>query len=215
MKIQIAARVNVIVWIALCLVTALWLLPGVRLVGVQFVRQGWILDHPTLWTAGWWVWLLAIFCWMWLLITLSWTYLPGHRVASMLQSGLLIMGALMLLIGVIVWMGLLPVVLGGEDAETLIRLVDMFALSLLGAGSFMGGIVTTWVALDLYRQRVLARPWLVFCLLAGLSMIPSPFLFPLLFPYHLLLAAACWLCWSSYLALLPQLPAPFSEYRPR
>ncbi len=213
MKIPNAARYNAVIWLFILPLTLLFLLPGLRMMGVQFVRQGWILDHPIGWMVGWWLWLMAIFGWMWLLVTLSWTYLPAHRVASMLQSALLIIGAILLILGVIVWMGVLPAVVGQQDAETFILLVDALALNLLGAGSLMGGIATTWIGLDLYRQRLLARPWPLLCVFAGLSVIPSPFLFPLLFPYHLLLAILCWLCWSIYLALLPQLPAPFPEYQ--
>lgn len=212
MKVPIAARYNAISWIAVCTLTMTFLLPGLRMIGVQFVRQGWMLDHPVQWMVGWWLWLLAIFGWMWLLVALSWTYLPAHRVASMLQSGLLIISAVLLISGVITWMGVLPVMMVQKDATSFITLVDTLALSLLGGGCLMGGIVTAWIGIDLYRQRVLARPWTLFCIVAGLSALPSPFLFPLLFPYHLLLAVLCWLCWSIYLALLPRLPSPFSEY---
>jgi hypothetical protein len=212
MKVHHAARFNIVIWIAVVALTLIYLLPGLRMIGVQFVRQAWILEHPVQWMVGWWLWLFAIFGWMWLLVTLSWTYLPAHRVASMLQSGLLIIGSVLLILGVIVWMGVLPVVVAEQEATSWIRLVDTLALTLLGGGALMGGLVTTWIGLDLFRQQVLARPWSLFCIIAGLSAIPSPFLFPLLFPYPLILSILFWFCWSIYLALLPRLPSPFAEY---
>ena len=213
MKVPNAARFNgVIVFSAVCY-TLLFLRPGLRVVGVQFPRQGWILENGLNWQAGWWLWLLAIFGWMWLLVALAWTYLPAHRIASMLQSGLLIISAVLGIAGIITWMGGLPVAMAQTDATGFIFLVDTLALGLLGGGCLMGGIVTAWIGLDLYQQRVLARPWAVICIIAGLGAIPSPFLFP--FSYHLLVSALCWWVWALYLALLPRLPSPFSEYPSR
>lgn len=180
--------------------------------GVQFVRQAWLLDHSLQWMAGWWIWLLAIFGWMWLTVALAWTYLPAHRVASMLQSGLMLIGAILLIAGVVLWMGVLPVIAAQPDVATLILLIDTVALTLVGSGCLMGGIVTSWIGVELYVQRVIPRPWPLLCVVAGLSLLPSPFLFPLLFPYHLLFAVLCWWLWSLYLALLPKLPSPFAEY---
>lgn len=212
MKIPNAARYNAIIWLAVLGSTPWLLLPGLRMIGVQFIRQSWVLDHPLYWMIGWWLWLLAIFGWMWLLIALAWTYLPAHRVASMLQTGLMLIGAVFMIAGVIVWMGVLPEVLSQEDATVWIVVVDALALNLLGGGCLMGGIATTWIGLDLYRQQVLSRPWVLVCMVAGLCTVPSPFLFPLNYPYHLIPAMLCWLLWSFYLALLPKLPSPFAEY---
>lgn len=181
------------------------------MVGVQFVRQGWLMEHPLLWM-GWWVWLLAIFGWMWLLIALSWTYLPAHRIISVLQSGLMLIGAVLLILGVIMWMGVLPVVAAQDDAVRWMVLVDTMALNLLGGGCLMGGLVTAWVGVELFLQKTFGRLWIVFCVLAGISVVPSPFLFPALIPYHLLFAVICWWIWAIYLAVQPQLPSPFPEY---
>jgi len=212
MKVQNAARYNVIIWLAVLGSIPGFLLPGLRMIGVQFIRQSWILDHSTYWMVGWWLWLMAIFGWMWLLMALAWTYLPAHRVASMLQSGLMLIGAVLLIGGVIVWMGVLPVAMAQQDATVWISVVDALALNLLGGGALMGGITTFWIGLDLYQQQVLRRPLVILCMVAGLCMLPSPFLFPMGFPFHLIPAMLCWLFWSAYLALLPQLPSPFAEY---
>ncbi len=210
MKLTNAARFNAVLLLAAISVTLILLSPGLRVVGVQFPRQGWVLENLFVWQLGWWLWLGAIFGWMWLLVGLQWTYLPAHRIASMLQSGLLLIGATLAIAGVVVWMGGLPVAMAQTEASVYILLVDTLALGLIGAGCFMGGIVTFWVGLDLYQQGVLPRLWVVLCLLAGLSAVPTPFLLP--FPYHLLVAALCWWLWALYLALLPQLPSPFAEY---
>lgn len=212
MKIPTAARYNVVIFLAILGTTPLLLLPGLRMVGVQFIRQAWILEHPISWMFGWWLWLMAIFGWMWLLIALAWTYLPAHRIATMLQSGLMLIGTVLLIIGVIVWMGVLPVVAPQQDATVWIVLLDAFALNLLGGGCLMGGLATAWIGYDLYQQQVLRRAWVLLCVVAGLTVLPSPFLFPAGFPYHLLLGFICWLLWSIYLSFSPQLPSPFAEY---
>lgn len=210
MKIQSAARYNALLWPSVLFYTMINMLPGLRLTGVHFPRQGWIVDHVFFWTWGWWLWLLAIFGWMWLLIALAWTYLPAHRIASMLQSGLMLIAAVLAMSGVIVWMGVLPPAMAQTTATTLAPLVDALALGLIGGGAFMGGAVTAWIGLDLYQQAVLPRSWLCLCILAGLSALPAPFLLP--FPYLLLVAAICWWLWSLYLAFQPRLPTPFAEW---
>lgn len=213
MKVPNASRFNVVILLAAVAFTLLISRPGLRVVGVQFPRQGWILENALFWQIGWWLWLAAIFGWMWLLIALAWTYLPAHRVASMLQSGLMLIGAVLAIAGVTIWMGSLPVAMAQADATALILLVDTLALGLIGGGCLMGGIVTAWIGLDLFQQRVITRPWTVVCMLAGLIALPTPFLLPS--PYHLLVAAICWWLWALYLALLPRLPSPFAEYPTR
>jgi hypothetical protein len=211
MKIQNAARFNTIIWLGALFITLFSLRPGLRITGVHFPRQGWIVDNLILWNWGWWLWLAAIFGWMWLLVALAWTYLPAHRVASMLQSGLMLIAAVLSISGVIVWMGVLPPAMMQETATMLVPLVDALALGLIGGGAFMGGAVTLWIGVDLYQQGVLPRPWLWLCLLTGLGALPTPFLLP--FPYLLLAAALCWWIWSIYLALQPRLPSPFAEWK--
>jgi hypothetical protein len=170
-----------------------------------------LLKHPLSWQIGGWLWLLAIFAWMVLLVVLSWSYLPAHRVATMLQNGLLISAALLAMAGVVVWMTGLPIALLQPDmANSLATLVDALALGLLGAGLMLGGAVTTWIASDLWRQALLARPWLVLGAAAGLLALPSPLLLPN--GTLLLVSLACWLLWCGWLATRPRLPSPFSEW---
>lgn len=210
MKVAYAARFTALIFFVTCCITLLYLRPGLRVVGVQFPRQGWLLENPILWQIGGWLWLLTIFGWMWLLSALAWSYLPAHRLAAMLQSGLMLIGATLAIAGVITWMSVLPVAVAQGEASAYISLVDSLALGLLGGGGLMTGIVTLWLGLDLWRQRVLARPWVACCILAGLWTIPSPLLFPLF--YHLLPAALFWWLWTLYLAFRPRLPSPFAEW---
>lgn len=210
MKVPYAARCTALLFLITVAVTLLLLRPGWRVAGVQFPRQGWLLANPLLWQVGGWLWLVTIFGWMWLLTALAWSYLPAHRVAAMLQSGLMLIGAILSIAGVITWMSVLPIAVAQPAASSSIALVDGLAAGLLGGGAFMAGIATTWIGLELWQQRVLARPWVALCVLAGLFTIPSPFLLPWF--YHLLPAALCWWLWSLYLAFLPRLPSPFTEW---
>ena len=93
MKTPIAARFSVITLLGALLYSVFVMAPGLRIVGVSFPRQAWIAENPLLWSLGLWLWLAAIFCWMWVMVSLMWAYLPAYRIASMLQSGLLTIGA--------------------------------------------------------------------------------------------------------------------------
>lgn len=211
MKVQQAARFNAVFWPAVLFYTVVTMAPGLRITGVHFPRQGWIVDHSFVWTFGCWFWLLAIFGWMWLLVALMWSYLPAHRIASMLQSGLMLIGAVLAIAGVIVWMAVLPLAMRQESATMLAPLVDALALGLIGGGAFMGGIVTLWIALDLYQQGVLVRRWLTLLMGAGLCLLPTPFLLP--FGYLLAGAALCWWGWMLYLAFQSRLPSLYAEWK--
>jgi hypothetical protein len=210
-KIPYAAWFNLIVFGTAALYTLIELRPALRLAGVQFVRYGWLLKHPLSWQIGGWLWLLAIFAWMVLLVVLSWSYLPAHRVATMLQNGLMISAAPLVMAGVSIWMAALPVALAQPDAPTpLAPLVDALALGLLGAGLMLSGVVTTWIAIDLWRQALLARPWLLLPVVAGLLALPSPLLLPN--GTLLLVSFVCWLIWCGWLAIRPRLPPAFAEW---
>ena len=74
MKVAHAARFTALLFFITCAITLLYLRPGLRVAEVQFPRQGWLLENPTLWQVGGWLWLLAIFGWLWLLMALAWTY---------------------------------------------------------------------------------------------------------------------------------------------
>ena len=215
MNVPNAARFTTVAFLGAALYTWLQMRPGLDVAGVFVERQSWLLIHSGVWRLGWWLWLLAIFSWMWLLVALAWSYLPAHRMAAMLQSGLMIIAAVLAIAGVTVWMAVLPPALQMGDAaagtgEMLAPLVDMLALSLLNAGCFMGGLVTSWIAWDLSRQQVLHRFGLWLLVLGGLLLAPAPFL--ALHPYPLTAALCCWLLCTLWLSTRGRLPSPFSEW---
>lgn len=209
MKTPIAARFSVVSLSIALLFSAIMMSPGLRIVGVSFPRQAWIAENPLLWSLGLWLWLAAIFCWMWVMVSLMWAYLPAYRIASMLQSGLLIISAALAIGGVVTWMAVLPAILPMRSVNELLPLVDSLALGLLGAGALMGGGVMCWVAVDLMRHSPLRRGWLALLLAAGALALPSPFVLP--FPWHLLAALGCWLVWALHLAWMRSLPTAYPE----
>jgi len=211
MKSNVAGRFSAFTLVVAVLYSLLIMRPGLRIVGVSFPRQAWILENSLLWSAGLWLWLVCIAGWMWVLVSLMWAYLPAHRIASMLQSGLVVIGATLAIAGVVVWMAALPAALRLPSVNELLMLVDGLALGLLGAGALMTGLATGWVAIDLMRFSPLRRIWVAAVALTGVLMIPSPFLLP--FPWHLLAAAVCWLAWTLYLSGLRRLPSAFPELR--
>lgn len=209
MKTPTAARISAAVTVAALLYMLLIMRPGLRLVGVSFPRQAWILENPLLWSLGLWLWMALIFCWMWVLVSLLWAYLPAHRISTMLQSGLMLIGATLAIAGTVTWMAALPSILPLQSVNELLPLVDGLALGLLGAGAFMGGIVTTWIGVDLMRLSPIAATWCALCVAAGALLIPTPFLLP--FPWHLLAAALFWLGWCIFLGLRRRLPSAYPE----
>jgi hypothetical protein len=211
MKVPYAARFATMTFLVAALYTWMQMQPGLPGADAANLRQAWVLDHTAQWSLGWWLWLLAIFSWMVLLVVLAWTYLPAHRVAGMLQSGLLVIAAVLAISGVVVWMNVLPTVLAQPAlADSLTPVIDALAVGLLGAGCFMGGGAMAWIAWDLTRQSVLARPWPWFAFLAGLCLLPVPFLS--LHPYLLSASLLFWLIWCLWLATHRRLPSPFAEW---
>ena len=67
-------------------------------------QQIWLEGVLPRWTLGGWIWLLAIGAWMTLLVTFMYSYSPVHRVSTMMQSGLIIISAVLLVLGVLVGM---------------------------------------------------------------------------------------------------------------
>lgn len=175
-------------------------------------RQSWYTTHVLAWQTGWWLWLGAIFTWMWLLVVLGWSYLPAHRVAGVLQSGLMGIAAVLAIAGVQVWMVLLPFALAPVTPDAhLAVLVEMLARTLVGAGLMMGGITTAWIAFDHLQYRHLPRPWLALLLASGVASTLAPFL--ALNGWLLLIAAGGWLLFSGWLATRPALPDPFPTWQ--
>lgn len=138
-------------------------------------RQAWLEEYGGLWMLGGWLALAGVFGWMAFLVALMHLYSPAHRVATMLQSGLLLLSAGLLIAGVTVWMALLPGAAGGEWAA----FVDGLALALLGGGLFMAGATTGWLSIDLALLKKLPWRWALPGGLAALCWIPSPFLLPI------------------------------------
>jgi hypothetical protein len=211
MKIPYAARFSTVAFLSAALYTWLQMQPGLPLASDSGTRQIWLHDHVGEWNLGWWLWLIAIFSWMVLLVVLSWSYLPAHRVASALQSGLMLIGAILAIGGVTVWMQVLPVALTQiEASDPLTSIIDALALSLLGSGCMMGGITTIWIAYDLIQQKVLPRSWLVLAIISGVCAVLAPFLYFHIF--LLLTGLAGWLVWGLWLATRRRLPSPFPTW---
>jgi hypothetical protein len=210
-KVAYAARFASITFLLAGLYTGVELRPGLHIVGVLIPRLAWVLNHPATWQVGWWLWLLAIFGWMWLLTTLMWAYLPAHRVATMLQSGLLISAVVLTMSGIVVWMQALPILFRYRTiVNEMTPVLDALALGLLGAGLLLGGLATAWVGWDLWQQQVLPRPWVLLLMAAGVCTLPSPWLLPNVF--HLLGALLLWLSSTIWLAARYRLPSPFAEW---
>lgn len=210
MKISYAAAFSGLAFLVAILFALFIMRPGLRITGVLLPRQAWILNSPVEWSIGWWLWLVAIFSWMLLLITFMWRYTPAHRVPTMLQSGLMLIAAVLAIAGVVIWMNTLPLAASQADGMNTMMLIDMMAMGLLGAGAFMGGIVTAWIGIDLARLGKLTWAWMMPGILAGALAIPSPFLFPNV--YHLFASAFFWLVWCGFLATRRKEPNPFPEW---
>ncbi|MCB0116758.1 MAG: hypothetical protein KDD84_21820 [Caldilineaceae bacterium] len=194
MKLIHAARIAALTFGAAILVGLFVLGEPLRVTAGWSARSVWLAANAVGWMAGGWLALLAIFTWMMLLVTLIHGYLPAHRVATMLQSGLMIISALLLIGGVIVWMNLLP---RSVDA-TWATFIDGLALTFLGAGLFMGGAVTAWIAFDLARLKLLPWPWVLPGLFAGAAALPAPFLLPN--RVLVVTAVACFFVWAVLFA---------------
>lgn len=211
MRIIAAARFSFLVFAVAIVVTTVYARVGLRFAGVQLPRQVWLTEETTLWTLNGWLWLLAVFSWMVVLAALMWSYLPGHRLNSMLQSGLMVIAATLLIVGIIVWMNLLPWAATHAAAGEMMDLVDMLALTLFGAGTFMMGAVTAWICVDLMRHDALARGLSLPGLAAGLILVPSPFVLPQ--PLTVGLGLLFWLIWCLVLGLRRSMPNAFSEWK--
>jgi hypothetical protein len=209
MKIINAARFAGFVFIATGLITLLGLGPGLdpRLDGGA--RADWFAANGGLWMVGGWLWLLAIFAWMVLLVSFLWSYSPAHRIATMLQSGLMLIAATLAIAGVLVWMNMLPAAV--ETGGDLLAFTDGLALTFFGAGLFMGGIVTAWLGMDMRLMDKLPNGWVLPGILAGLLLIPSPFLLPRI-TLHLWLALAVFIAWCAILAVQRKQPDAYPEW---
>ncbi len=209
MKIINAARFAGITYLVTGLVTLLGILPGLDGMGDFTARQAWFAANGGLWTLGGWLWLVAIFAWMALLVSFLWSYSPAHRIATMLQSGLMLISATLAIAGVLVWMNLLPAAV--KSGGDLVAFTDGLAMTLLGAGLFMGGIVTAWIGIDLRLMDKVPNRWVLPGILAGLLLIPTPFFLPRI-TLTLWFALAVFVAWCAVLAFQRKQPAAFPEW---
>ena len=215
MKLILAARFAGITVLAAGLYTLLVLKPvSLRLIDGSQERN--LLDEALpQWTLGGWIWLLAVGAWMTLLVTMMYSYSPVHRVSTTMQSGLIVISAVLLILGVLVGMNRLEMVIFGDgggnlpDARTanLQKFVDQIALALVKAGLLMGGGVTAWVSIDLVLLGKLPLLWMAPGIVGGVVVMPTPFLHPS--TAQLLIALAAFCIWCLTLGVRRSLPESF------
>ena len=167
------------------------------------------------WELGGWLWLLTIFTWMILLAAMKHYYSPVHRISTNTQSGLTLIAATLLIVGVLVGMnrfGLKGILEGTSPVETIAvtgKFVDYTALMILAAGLLMGGGVTTWICVDMVILNKLPVSWMVPGAVAGVLTFPSPLLLPEL--RHLLVALPVYCVWCLVLGIRHSLPAAYPD----
>ena len=168
------------------------------------------------WELGGWLWLLTIFLWMLLLTAIKHYYLPVHRISTNTQSGLTVIAATLMIVGILVGMnrfGLNGILAGTSPVETVVAVgefVDYAALTILAAGLLMGGAATTWICVDLVILNKLPVSWMVPGAVAGVLSLLSPLLLPEL--RHLLVALLAYCTWCLVLGMRLSLPAAYPEF---
>lgn len=132
---------------------------------------------------GGWLWLLAISAWMTLIVTLMYSYSPIHRVTTTMQSGLTLIAAILLILGVLLAMNRLELAVASEGSFSaaapiglMLASVEQIAIALLEAGLLMGGGVTAWISVDLALLGKLPALWMAPGVFAGLALVPAPIL---------------------------------------
>jgi len=169
------------------------------------VRQAWLSQNGLVWMLGGWLALAGVFGWMVFLVALMHVYTPAMRVSTMLQNGLMLLSAGLLIAGVTVWMALLPSAANGEWAT----FIDRLALAFLGGGLFMAGATTAWITVDLALLKRLSWPWLLPGTIGAALWIPSPFLLPTALPA--LIGLAFLAAWTGFWATRRTLPPVYQE----
>ena len=169
-------------------------------------QQTWFGDNMLQWTGGGWVAMVAIFAWMTFLVTLMYFYTPVHRVTTALQSGLVIISAVLFILSIIVFSTMVP---AARSAEWRLY-ADEVSLELLKGGFFMGGGVTAWISIDLALLRKLPWLWMAPGVLAGIVGATSALLFPT--PGSALIAMAFFCLWCLTLGLRRTLPDAYPDF---
>lgn len=150
-----------------------------------------------------------------LLAAMKHYYSPVHRISTNTQSGLTVISATLLIVGVLVGMnrfGLKGILDGNGPVETIAaagEFVDYIALSILSAGLLMAGCVTTWICVDLVILNKLPVTWMVPGAVAGVLSLLSPFLLPEI--RHLLVALLAYCVWCLVLGIRYSLPAAYPD----
>ncbi len=210
-KIRTSAAFSGVTLLIAGLYTTLFASTGMHVTAEVATRVTWLNANGRVWPVSIWLWMLALFAWMVLLTSLAWSYLPGFRVASMLQSGLMVIAAVLIIVGLASWMAVLPHVAALDEVNDLLSVVDTFVMGMLGAGLFMAGAVTAWVCYDLVQEESLSYVWTGPGIAAGLLAVPTPFVLPY---YWLLVAAAIlWIGWCGFLYLRSDMPSAFAEMK--
>lgn len=169
------------------------------------VRLVWLGQNGLVWMIGGWLALAGVFGWMAFLVALMHIYSPAMRVVTMLQSGLMLLSAGLLIAGVTAWMALLPTAADGDWAA----FIDRLALAFLGGGLFMAGATTGWIAVDLALLKKLPWGWMLPGILAALCWLPAPFILPAAFlPVA---GALLFLLWTAFWGTRPTLPPVYQE----
>ena len=167
------------------------------------------------WEMGGWLWLLTIFSWMILLAAMKHYYSPVHRISTSTQSGLTVISATLLIVGVLVGMnrlGLKGILEGDGPVESIAAVgefVDYIALTILAAGLLMGGGVTTWICVDMVILNKLPFSWMVPGAIAGVLSFLSPILLPEI--RQLLVALLAYCAWCLVLGMRNTLPAAYPD----
>ena len=212
MKLIRAARFAGITALAAGIYTILVLKPVyLRLIdGPQ--QQNWFGEVLPRWALGGWIGLLFILAWMTLLVTFMYSYSPVHRVSTVMQSGLIIIAAVLLILCVLVGMNRFELAAIGDGGG---KLPDapvaywqepgiQIALTFLKAGLLMGGAVTAWISIDLALLGKLPAMWMAPGAIAGVLVTPAPFLPPS--TGQLLIALAAFCIWCLTLGVRRSLP---------
>lgn len=205
MKLIPLARFAVSILLVVLLYGLLLLRVPLALESSWDVRLAWLGENGLVWMLGGWLALAGVFGWMAFTVGLMHIYTPAMRVATMLQSGLMLLSAGLLIAGVTVWMGLLPTAADGEW----VAFIDRLSLAFLGGGLAMAGATTAWITIDLALLKKLPWPWLLPGTIAGILWIPSPFLLPTALPP--LIGLAFLALWTGFWATRRTLPPVYQE----